>query len=96
MDNAKVQFVVFRIEEKKLASNPYKVEMEVSANFDNLSDANKYKEAKDSLLRFRQANIIGVILNTKYNKFFSSPLSKLKGEISLTCKKNLSVAAMQH
>ena len=25
--------------------------MEVSANFDNLSDANKYKEAKDSLLR---------------------------------------------
>ena len=51
MDNAKVQFVVFKIEERKLASNPYKVEMEVSANFDNLSDANKYKEAKDTLLR---------------------------------------------
>ena len=51
MDNAKVQFVVFKIEERKLASNPYKVEMDVSANFDNLSDANKYKEAKYSLLR---------------------------------------------
>tara|TARA_R100000773_G_C4196261_1_gene100299 strand:- start:52 stop:297 length:246 start_codon:yes stop_codon:yes gene_type:complete len=51
MDNAKVQFVVFRIEERKLASNPYKVEMVVEANFDNLSDANKYKDAKDSLLR---------------------------------------------
>ena len=51
MDNAKVQFVVFKIEERKLGYNPYRVEMEVSANFDNLSDANKYKEAKDTLLR---------------------------------------------
>ena len=51
MDIAKVQFVVLKIEEHKLSDEPYKVKVEISANFDNMSDANKYKEAKDTLLR---------------------------------------------
>jgi hypothetical protein len=50
MDNAKIQFVVFEIEEHKLSDKTRTI-MRVSDCFDNISDANKYKDAKDSLLR---------------------------------------------
>ena len=51
MDIAKVQFVVLKIEEHKLSDKPYKVKVWVEESFDNMSDANKYKEAKDTLSR---------------------------------------------
>ena len=51
MDIAKVQFVVLKIEEHKLSDQPYKVKVWVKESFDNISDANKYKDAKDTLSR---------------------------------------------
>ncbi len=51
MDIAKVQFVVLKIEEHKLSDQPYKVKVWVEESFDNISDANKYKDAKDTLSR---------------------------------------------
>ena len=39
MDIAKVQFVVLKIEEHKLSDQPYKVKVEVSANFGRLGEA---------------------------------------------------------
>lgn len=49
MDNVNVQFVVLKVEEEKLSGMPYKVNVTVVGSFNNLEDANKCKEAKDTL-----------------------------------------------
>ena len=46
---ANVQFVVLKIEEQDLNDAPYKVGVEVVGSFNNLEDARKCKEAKDTL-----------------------------------------------
>ena len=49
MDNVNVRFVVLKVEEQKLNDYPYKVDVSVVGSFTNLEDANKCKEAKDTL-----------------------------------------------
>ena len=49
MDNVLVKFVVLKIEEQDL-SDGYKSSVEVVGSFNNLEDANKCKNAKDTLL----------------------------------------------
>jgi len=49
MDNVNVKFVVLKVEEQKLNDNPYKVDVSVVGSFNNLEDARKCKEAKDTL-----------------------------------------------
>ena len=46
---ADVRFVVLKIEEQDLDTQPYKVGVSVEATFSNLEDARKCKEAKDTL-----------------------------------------------
>ena len=46
---ANVRFVVLKIEEQDLNTQPYKVSVEVVGSFKNLEDARKCKEAKDTL-----------------------------------------------
>ena len=46
---ADVRFVVLKIEEQDLNTQPYKVGVEVVGSFTNLEDARKCKEAKDTL-----------------------------------------------
>ena len=49
MDNVHVKFVVLKIEEQTL-SDGYKSTVEVEGSFNNLEDAKKCKDAKDTLL----------------------------------------------
>ena len=46
---ANVLFVVLKVEEQQLNNTPYKVDVEVVGSFNNLEDARKCKEAKDTL-----------------------------------------------
>ena len=49
MDNVLVKFVVLKIEEQTI-SDSYKVTVDVEGSFNNLEDARKCKNAKDTLL----------------------------------------------
>mgnify|MGYP003118545241 FL=1 len=49
MDNVNVQFLVLKVEEQKLNTQPYRVDVSVVGSFKNLEDARKCKEAKDTL-----------------------------------------------
>ena len=49
MDNVLVKFVVLKIEEQTL-SDGYKATVDVEGSFNNLEDARKCKNAKDTLL----------------------------------------------
>ena len=50
MENVNVQFLVLKVEEQKLNTQPYRVDVSVVGSFKNLEDARKCKEAKDTLL----------------------------------------------
>ena len=49
MENVNVQFLVLKVEEQKLNTQPYRVSVDVVGSFNNLEDARKCKEAKDTL-----------------------------------------------
>ena len=44
------QFIVLKVEEQKLNTQPYRVSVDVVDSLNNLEDAKKCKEAKDTLL----------------------------------------------
>ena len=48
---ANVQFIVIKVEEQKLNTQPYRVSVDVVDSFNNLEDAKKCKEARDTLLK---------------------------------------------
>jgi len=48
LDGARMSYTVLRIQEDK---DDGKVEIDISATFDNISDAKKFKDAKDSIER---------------------------------------------
>ena len=70
MENTHSTFLVLRISEDKFNGN---TDIDFVESFVTMTDAKNYKDAKDLIERL-SPEILGDILNIKFNKFFTSPL----------------------